>query len=108
MKSISKLSMFEPPPVSWRLYSLRGWSDDKAQQVPTGAARVSDAYGGGAPWGAPLEWAAMGSIASKGMTAETLRIWVRWAEVDGGEAPGVKRGEVRIRELERENRELRR
>jgi hypothetical protein len=54
---------------------------------------VSDAYGGGAPWGAPLEWAAMGSIASKGMTAETLRIWARRAEVDGGEALGVKRGE---------------
>jgi transposase len=37
----------------------------------------------------PSEWAAMGSIASKfGMTSETLRIWVRRPEVDGGTRPG--------------------
>ena len=50
------------------------------------------------------------SIASKfGMTAETLRIWVRRAEVDGGKRPGVTSEEKeRIRQLERENRELRR
>ncbi len=56
------------------------------------------------------EWAAMCSIASKfGMTAETLRIWVRRAEVDGGKRPGVTSEEKeRIRQLERENRELRR
>lgn len=58
----------------------------------------------------PSEWAAIGSIASKfGMTAETLRLWVRRAEVDGGTRPGVTTGEKeRIRQLERENRELRR
>lgn len=58
----------------------------------------------------PSEWAAMCSIASKfGMTAETLRIWVRRAEVDGGTRPGVTSAEKeRIRQLERENRELRR
>jgi transposase len=52
----------------------------------------------------------MCSIASKfGMTAETLRIWVRRAEVDGGKRPGMtSEGKERIRELERENRELRR
>ena len=56
------------------------------------------------------EWAAMCSIASKfGMTAETLRIWVRRAEVDGGKRPGVTSEEKeRIRQLEWENRELRR
>jgi transposase-like protein len=37
----------------------------------------------------PSEWAAIGSIASKfGMTAETLRQWVRRAEVEGGCDPG--------------------
>src|SRR5229473_5842370 len=58
----------------------------------------------------PSEWAALCSIASKfGMTAETLRIWVRRAEVDGGKRPGVTSEEKeRIRQLERENRELRR
>jgi transposase len=58
----------------------------------------------------PSERAAMCSIASKfGMTAETLRIWVRRAEVDGGTRPGVTSEEKeRIRQLERENRELRR
>jgi transposase len=56
------------------------------------------------------QWAAISSIAEKfGMTAETLRKWVRQAEVDGGKRPGVTSAEAeRIRELERENRELRR
>ena len=56
------------------------------------------------------EWAAICSIAQKcGMTAETLRKWVRQVEVDGGRRPGVSSEEAqRIKELERENRELRR
>src|SRR5712692_10522400 len=45
---------FEPPRVSWRLHSLRGWSDDKTQPVPAGVARASGADGDGAPGGAPL------------------------------------------------------
>jgi len=56
------------------------------------------------------EWAAITSIATKsGMTAETLRKWVRQAEIDEGRRPGVSSGESeRVRRLERENRELRR
>jgi transposase len=56
------------------------------------------------------QWAAIGSIAEKfGMSAETLRKWVRQAEVDRGARPGVTSAEAqRIKELERENRELRR
>lgn len=56
------------------------------------------------------EWAAITSIAQKfGMTAETLRSWVRQAEVDDGRRPGVSSAEAeRIKDLERENRELRR
>src|SRR5215216_3821970 len=58
----------------------------------------------------PSEWAAMQSVAAKlGMTPETLRIWVRRDEVDQHQRPGVTSAEgERIRELERENRELRR
>ncbi|HEX5923661.1 MAG TPA: IS3 family transposase [Baekduia sp.] len=57
------------------------------------------------------DWAAMTSIAGKlGMTPETVRKWVRQAEVDrGGARPGMSSEEAqRIKELERENRELRR
>jgi transposase len=57
------------------------------------------------------EFEAMRSIAAKlGIgTTETLRKWVRSAEVDGGQRPGVTTAEQqRIRELEREVRELRR
>jgi transposase len=58
----------------------------------------------------PSQWAAICSIAEKsGMSAETLRKWVRRSEVDAGERPGLTTVErERLRELERENRELRR
>jgi transposase len=58
----------------------------------------------------PSQWQAVVSIASKiGCTAETLRIWVRRAEVDSGRRAGVTSDERnRIKALERENRELRR
>jgi len=58
----------------------------------------------------PSEWAAIESIAGKlGMTPETLRRWLRRDEVDHGQRPGVTSSErERVRELERENRELRR
>jgi len=56
------------------------------------------------------QWAAIGSIASKiGCTAETLRKWVRQAERDQGKRSGLSSSERdRLKELERENRELKR
>ena len=56
------------------------------------------------------QWAAMISVAGKiGCSPETLRTWVRRIEVDEGRRPGVTLDErQRLKELERENRELRR
>ncbi len=56
------------------------------------------------------QWAAMVSIAAKiGCSPETLRNWVRRAEVDTGRRDGLTSDDrARIKELERENRELRR
>src|SRR5215211_9243854 len=58
----------------------------------------------------PSQWTAIISIASKfGMTCETLRRWVRRVEVDVGQRSGVTTTEAaRIKELEREVKELRR
>jgi transposase len=55
------------------------------------------------------EWATITSIAAKiGCKAETLRLWVRQAERDAGTRPGTTTDErERLRELEREVRELR-
>jgi transposase len=56
------------------------------------------------------QWAAIGSIASKiGCTAETLRKWVRQAERDRGKRAGLSTSErERLKDLEREVRELKR
>src|SRR5690606_13982260 len=56
------------------------------------------------------QWAAIRSIAEKiGCTAETLRKWVRRAERDTGRRAGATTDErARLKELERENRELKR
>lgn len=55
-------------------------------------------------------WAAIRSIAQKiGCSGETLRTWLRQAEVDRGRRPGTTTADAqRIKELERENKELRR
>ena len=56
------------------------------------------------------QWAAICSIAEKmGCSAETLRKWVRQHERDKGQRPGLSTEErERLKQLERENRELRR
>ena len=56
------------------------------------------------------QWEAICSVADKlGPSAESVRKWVRRAEIDGGARPGVTTAErERIAALKRENRELRR
>jgi transposase len=56
------------------------------------------------------EWAAITSIAEKiGCTPEALRRWVRQTQRDAGSRPGLTTSERdRLKDLERENRELKR
>jgi transposase len=58
----------------------------------------------------PSQWAAIESIASKmGCAPQTLHNWVRRQEVDTGQRPGITTAETqRVKELEREVKELRR
>ena len=58
----------------------------------------------------PSQWEAIRSIAGKvGVAAETLRRWVRQAEVDAGTRVGVSSEEsAELTRLRRENAELRR
>jgi len=57
-----------------------------------------------------LLWAAVESIAPKiGCVPQTLLEWVKRAEIDVGERPGTTTAEAqRMKDLERENKELRR
>jgi transposase len=58
--------------------------------------------------GYPSEYAAITAVADRlGMTAETLRQWIRQDEVDSGKAAGVTTEESKeIRDLKRKVREL--
>ena len=55
-------------------------------------------------------WAAITSIAEKiGCSAEALRKWARQSEIDSGRRGGLTSDErAQLKDLERENRELRR
>ena len=56
------------------------------------------------------QWATIESISAKiGCTAETLRRWVRQSEIDQGQRGGTSTSDrERLKELEREVKELRR
>jgi len=58
----------------------------------------------------PSQWATIRSVAEKiGCTVEALRRWVRQAERDAGKRPGLTTDErQRLKDLERENFELKR
>ena len=54
------------------------------------------------------QWKAIQSICAKvGCTSETLRKWVKQSEIDSGNREGMSSSELtKMKELERENREL--
>jgi transposase len=56
------------------------------------------------------QWAAIASIAAKiGCTGETLRRWIMQSERDSGKRTGLSTSErEKLKDLERENRELKR
>lgn len=58
----------------------------------------------------PSQWATMRSVADKlGCTTEALRRWVRQAERDRGQRPGLTTDErAQLKQLQRENFELKR
>ena len=58
----------------------------------------------------PSQWAAIRSVAEKiGWPTEVLRRWLRQAERDTGQRPGLTTDErARLKQLERENVELKR
>jgi transposase len=58
----------------------------------------------------PSQWATIRSVAEKlGCSVEALRRWVRQAERDAGQRPGLTTDErQRLKQLERENFELKR
>ena len=91
---------------------MRGWSDVRTEtctgQVPDEVRKraVRMVFDHQADY--PSEWKATESISRKlSINHETLRQWVRRAETDAGQRPGLTTDErSRMRELERENKEL--
>ena len=89
---------------------LRGWSHGTSEQVLGGGSGAGGAVG--------LRAAAFARLGvggdhvdrrEDGCTAETLRKWVRRSQRDAGTRPGLTTGErERLKDLERENRELKR
>jgi transposase len=89
---------------------LRRWSHEQSKPVFTRGPRARSSHGARTSRGVPSLWAATQSIASKiGCTPHTLYEWVRRHEVDTGARDGVTTAEKeRVKELEREVKELRR
>jgi transposase len=77
-----------------------------SQEVRERAVRLVSEYEGEYA----SQWEAIRSIAEKiGCSPESLRKWLRRTEVDSGSRSGVTSDErARVKDLEKENRELRR
>ena len=81
-------------------------SNKFSPEVREGAVRMVQEHRGEYP----SLWAAVESIAPKiGYVPQTLLDWVKRTEIDAGSRPGTTTAEAqRIKDLERENKELRR
>jgi len=99
-------NFFEDTPPREFDVVLRGYDrhqvDEHIKQLDNEVRQVREQTGG--------QPGAIARVADQlGIHREALRGWVRQAEVDQGDRPGVPSAEQqRIAELERENRELRR
>jgi transposase len=83
----------------------------KSNQFFTRGSRTRCSHGAGASEGEyPSLWAAIESIAPKiGCVPQTLNEWVKRHQIDTGARDGISTSELqRLKELERENKELRR
>jgi transposase-like protein len=90
---------------------LRGWSYENAEEICPRGPGAGRSHGSGTHQNEHTsQWAAIQSIADKiGCTDETLRRWVRQAEVDQGVRGGMSSNDrERLKQLERENKELKR
>ncbi len=87
---------------------MRGWSHDYSEKILTRSARADRLAEHRSEY--PSQWAAVRSIAQKcGINTETVRNWVQQAERDSGQRIGLTTDEKqRLKELEKEVKELRR
>ncbi len=91
-------------------FSLCGVGRDQAKTLSARTADIQGLLVQEHRGGYPSLWAAIESIAPKiGCVPQTLNEWVKRVEVDTGLRDGVTTAEAqRVKELERENKELRR
>ena len=90
---------------------MRGLSHEEVKQVFTRGSGTRSTDGAGSPRRVPLSlWAAIESIAPKiGCVPQTLNEWVKRVQCDAGLHGGVTTSDAqRVKELEREVKELRR
>jgi transposase len=90
---------------------LRGWSYDKNTQVSRADPEGGRPAGAGTPRRVRLGVGSdhVGCQQVRGGSAEKVHSWLRRADVDEGVVVGVSSDErQRIKDLQRENRELRR
>ena len=89
---------------------MRGWSHGKSKQISSEVRERAVRMVREHESEHTSQWAVICSIAEKiGCTAETFRKWLRQMDRDEGFRPGLTTDEKeRLKELEREHRELRR